>query len=1078
MPVTKSPNDKLEYRVITLNNGLKALLISALSSKTDEIKDSQIANADLESGSESSEGSEDDGGDEDNYDDDDEDDEEEGEDSEDEGSGKDDESRMKTQTAKTGEKMAAAGLCIGIGSFSDPDDLPGLAHFLEHMVFMGSKKYPDENAFDSFIKKHGGSDNASTDCEQTVFQFEIHGKYLYEALDRFAQFFICPLLKKDSTDREIEAVDSEFRMSLPSDTFRKQQLIGSFAVQGHPVKKFMWGNSQTLKTDPRKNKINVHKRLREFRERHYSSHYMTLAVQSRETLDTLEKWVREIFSEIPNNALPKPTFHHLTDPFSMSSYHKLYKVIPVKNCLQVELHWSLPCVMQHYHVKPVHYLSWLIGHEGKGSILSFLRKKVWALSLCSGNDESGFEYNSAYTDFQIQVGLTEEGFAHVFEVITVIHQYLQILRTLGAQEHIYKEIQIIEENDFRWQEETDAVEYVETLSENMHMYSEEDFITGDQLMFEYNADLIEKFQNMLTPDKCCIMLTSPSFEKENICVRTEPWFKTRYAECDIPREWMEKWSNLEPTSELFLPEINKFIATDFQIKLSDQEETDIPVKILDNEENRLWYKKDTKFNIPKAYTYFRLTSPIVNCSPESMVMLDLFVNVLVQNLKETVYPAEVAQLTCSLYGDEKGLVIKVHGFNHKLAILFETVLDEVQKFDVDEDLFSAMKNYLRKGYYNSFIKPSKLCKDIRLAILQEVHWTPVEKRAVVNNIARERLLSFVAEFRSHLFVEGLVQGNIAAEEAIQLNSLIRTKLQCSEIANGFVPEVRIIQLPLGEQYCRISGFNKDDSNSVVTNYYQSGPANIRKSCLMDLLMMFMEEPCFDILRTQEQLGYNVYCLCRCTFGILGFSVTVHTHADKFSTPYIDERIEAFLEVFRDKLAATTEKDFQTQVTSLIKLKECVDLHLKEEVDRNWDEILYANYVFGRLRLEIEALKTITLLELQRWYLQHVSVGDKSNFRKLGVHIVGQVKTPDETVHNHKRKSSQKNCESEQKTVIAQDILKGSKLKKNVASTDDEKMDFSYDFTVSTQWTKCEQTIMDIQQFKKGTTVYPVTKVTT
>ena len=33
------------------------------------------------------------------------------------------------------------------------------------VVFMGSEKYPDENAFDAFIKKHGGSDNASTDCE-------------------------------------------------------------------------------------------------------------------------------------------------------------------------------------------------------------------------------------------------------------------------------------------------------------------------------------------------------------------------------------------------------------------------------------------------------------------------------------------------------------------------------------------------------------------------------------------------------------------------------------------------------------------------------------------------------------------------------------------------------------------------------------------------------------------------------------------------------------------------------------------------------------------------------------------------
>ena len=50
------------------------------------------------------------------------------------------------------EKLAACALCVGVGSFSDPVDIPGLAHFVEHMVFMGSEKYPQENGFDEFIK--------------------------------------------------------------------------------------------------------------------------------------------------------------------------------------------------------------------------------------------------------------------------------------------------------------------------------------------------------------------------------------------------------------------------------------------------------------------------------------------------------------------------------------------------------------------------------------------------------------------------------------------------------------------------------------------------------------------------------------------------------------------------------------------------------------------------------------------------------------------------------------------------------------------------------------------------------------
>jgi nardilysin len=92
--------------------------------------------------------------------------EEEGEECEEEESEEDEESdeeepstnsetvrRMKkTLSGKEGERMAAASLCVNVGSFSDPPDLPGLAHFLEHMVFMGSDKYPQENALDEFVK--------------------------------------------------------------------------------------------------------------------------------------------------------------------------------------------------------------------------------------------------------------------------------------------------------------------------------------------------------------------------------------------------------------------------------------------------------------------------------------------------------------------------------------------------------------------------------------------------------------------------------------------------------------------------------------------------------------------------------------------------------------------------------------------------------------------------------------------------------------------------------------------------------------------------------------------------------------
>uniref|UniRef100_A0A3P9H1L5 Coenzyme PQQ synthesis protein F-like C-terminal lobe domain-containing protein n=1 Tax=Oryzias latipes TaxID=8090 RepID=A0A3P9H1L5_ORYLA len=147
--------------------------------------------------------------------------------------------------------------------------------------------------------------------------------------------------------------------------------------------------------------------------------------------------------------------------------------------------------------------------------------------------------------------------------------------------------------------------------------------------------------------------------------------------------------------------------------------------------------------------------------------------------------------------------------------------------------------------------------------------------------------------------------------------------------------------------------------------------------------MLMEEPCFDFLRTKETLGYQVYPTFRNTSGVLGFSVTVETQATKFSTEFVEAKIEEFLQKFGERLSSLTEEAFCTQVTSLIKLKECEDAHLGEEVERNWFEVVTQQYVFNRLNKEIEALKVFAKEELVSWFLEH-----RDHSRKLSVHVVG------------------------------------------------------------------------------------------
>ena len=83
-----------------------------------------------------------------------------------------------------------------------------------------TEKYPVENAYSSFLNSHGGSSNAYTSQENTVYYFDVQNDHFEDALDLFASFFICPLFTESSTSREIQAVDNENTKNLQVDPWR------------------------------------------------------------------------------------------------------------------------------------------------------------------------------------------------------------------------------------------------------------------------------------------------------------------------------------------------------------------------------------------------------------------------------------------------------------------------------------------------------------------------------------------------------------------------------------------------------------------------------------------------------------------------------------------------------------------------------------------------------------------------------------------------------------------------------------------------------------------------------------------
>ena len=161
--------------------------------------------------------------------------------------------------------FSAAAMDVPAGSFNDPPDYEGLAHFCEHMLFIGTKKYPETNQYSSFLQKHFGSYNAYILSQNTNYFFSVEAEYFSMALDMFAHFFIDPLFSVESVMNEMNAVNAEHQKNLYSDSWKQWELLKNVSNPQHPFSQFSTGSLETL------NKSDVHNQLLHYFNSSYSA---------------------------------------------------------------------------------------------------------------------------------------------------------------------------------------------------------------------------------------------------------------------------------------------------------------------------------------------------------------------------------------------------------------------------------------------------------------------------------------------------------------------------------------------------------------------------------------------------------------------------------------------------------------------------------------------------------------------------------------------------------------------------------------------------------------------------------------
>lgn len=864
-----------------------------------------------------------------------------------------------------------------------------------------------ENAYSQYLSSHSGSSNAYTGATSTNYFFEVAANNaedadpddpspFYGALDRFAQFFIDPLFLPSTLDRELKAVDSENKKNLQSDQWRLHQLEKALSNPKHPYCHFSTGNFEVLKTIPESQGIDVRKKFMDFHERHYSANRMKLVILGRESLDVLEEWAADLFAGVRNKDLPQNRWDDEV-PFREDDLLTQCFAKPVMDSRELDL--SFPFLDEEllFESQPSRYVSHLIGHEGPGSIMSYIKSKGWANTLSAG----------AYPIcpgtpgvFSCQIRLTEEGLNNYREIVKVFFQYVSLLRETPPQEWIFEEQKGLAEVDFKFRQKSPASRFTSKISSVMQTpLPREWLLSGHSRLRKYDPASIKAGIECLRPDNFRMTVVSQKFP--GTWKEKERWYGTEYTYEKIPADFLKEIQEAATSTsknrlkDLHLPHVNQFIPTKLEVEKKEIKEPAIAPKLIqDNERVRTWYKKDDQFWVPKANLFITCRNELPNSTVENAMKARLYTDMVRDALEEYSYDADLAGVQYSVTSHSAGLQIVVSGYNDKLSVLLEKVLLTMRNLEIKHDRFEIVKERNRRGMKNwYFQQPYNQVGSYST-------WLNSEKAFIQDQYIEELehlTAADIQEFYPHLLqqthIETFVHGNLYKEDALRISNLIETTLKPRVLPKAQWPVERALIFPPGGNFLYERALEDPANiNHCIEYLLNVGDKAVRPlRAKVQLFDQMTHEPAFDQLRTKEQLGYVVFSGARMSSTTIGYRFIIQSE----KTPrYLESRIDAFLSGFADTLEKMPDSEFEGHKRSIITKRLEKLKNLDQESSRIWQHIDNEAFDFELVHQDAKHIKLLTKDDMIAFYKHYIDP-ISSQRSKLVVHLTAKASAPAE-----------------------------------------------------------------------------------
>ncbi|MFN3709308.1 MAG: insulinase family protein [Alishewanella aestuarii] len=849
------------------------------------------------------------------------------------------------------EKSAAA-LTVNVGHFDDPIEREGLAHFLEHMLFLGSAAYPQAGELQQFISEHGGSHNAWTGTEHSQFYFDLEQQHFADGLSRFAAMFTAPLFSSDYVEKERQAIEAEFSLKLKDDSRRIYQVHKESINPAHPFAKFSVGNAQTLADQPHES---LQQAVKRFFDSQYSAQRMSLCLVGPQSLTELQQLATRYFSAIKGDVAAKSP---LQVPLYLAEHQGLQLTIrPHKSSQRLVVSFALPDIQPWYRYKIVSFLAHLLGDEGPGSLLALLKAQGLVNQLSAGGGIDG----SNYKDFTLAFELTQLGRQQYQQVVQAVFAKLRLLKQSDFPEQLFKERQKLLQWAYQFYEPATALQTAMDLSLNLQHYPLQDVIFGDYRMEPPPLALYQQLLSYFNAANLRLMLIADDVTTD----RQARWYHTPYQLQAIDQSLLAALAQTALLDGIQLPEANPYLHADLTL-LSAADHLDKPELFYTDPGLSLWYKADTDFHSPKGHIFIQLSLPNSCQTLQQQAASRLWVELLLDRFNQQLYAATTAGLNYFLHVHRQGHSLQTNGLSANQLRLVADLLAQLPDPQFCPQRFAELKQQLCRHWLNSSKnKPVATLFSKLSAVLQPQNPEPVQLATALAALSYADFQQFRQQVWQALHLEALLLGNWSRTDALALQQLLQHwQRQQGAIGQALKPQQCLIR-DLGPVWLENPPDSPSDHALVI--YL---PAREKSPVMMALFMLanhILSPRYFHQLRTEQQLGYLVGTGYVPVNTLPGMAFYIQSPNQPAGTLY--QATVAFFRQFISELNQLHDSDFQSLKQGLAAQLAERDISLSARAKRYWLALSQGDYSFDLTQQILNALQDIDRLRFQDFLKQ-------------------------------------------------------------------------------------------------------------